>query len=252
MSIHKTLTVALSAGLLAVAPSLAQYGQSGSQDKDKDKDKQQQTTSSPDRDRDRDENRSANAAGQLTSAERKFLTGAAQGSLAEIELGKLAQERGSSDQVKDLGKKLVDDHQKALDKAKEIAQKNNVTLPDQPTSKQKSVQERLSKLSGAEFDRAFAREISREHKKDVSEFEKMSQRASNNDVKEFASETVEKLKEHQQLAMSIAGSSTTADGNGSKKREMKPDEGSPRTDERPSRPDDEARKPGQPSKPDQP
>src|SRR5689334_17435391 len=64
----------------------------------------------------------------MTSADQDFLKKAAQGNMAEIELGNLAQQRGASSYVKDYGKKLVEDHTKMLNDLKEIASKANLAL----------------------------------------------------------------------------------------------------------------------------
>jgi putative membrane protein len=146
---------------------------------------------------------------QLASSEQKFLQKAAKGSMAEIELGKLAQERGQSDDVKELGQKLVQDHTKALEEVRQIAQSKNVTLDEELDSKYRKTQDRLSKLSGEEFDRAFLKEIHREHQRDIADFRKQSQNAKDDQVKDFAARTLPALEQHQQMAMQHMGGSSS-------------------------------------------
>jgi putative membrane protein len=173
-----------------------------------------------------DHSGSGAASSQLASSERQFLQKAAKGSMAEIELGKLAQERGQSGDVKQLGQNLVQDHSKALDEMRQIAQSKNVTLSEELDSKHKKTYDRLSKLSGEEFDRAFLKEVQREHERDIAEFKKQSQKAKDEEVKDFASRTLPALQQHHQMAMQHLGGSanprTDDDPSGTRSRDRDP------------------------------
>jgi len=129
-----------------------------------------------------------------------FMTRAAQGGMAEVELGRLAVKNASNDEVKQFGQRMIDDHTKANDQLKSIAAKKNVTLPAHIDAKQRSEMNRLSKLNGAAFDREYMMMMVRDHKQDVSEFEKASKNESDPDVKSFASSTLPTLQEHLKLA----------------------------------------------------
>ena len=72
---------------------------------------------------------SSTKAGTVSAADRQFMDKAAQGGMAEVELGQLAQQNGQSQQVKDFGKRMVDDHGKANDQLKQLASQTGVTLP---------------------------------------------------------------------------------------------------------------------------
>jgi putative membrane protein len=85
-----------------------------------------------------------------------FMKQAMQGDMAEIQVGKLAQEKGGDQQVKDFGQTLVSDHQQNLDKARSLAQTIGMTPPDSVSAGQKATYNKLSKLSGPQFDREFA------------------------------------------------------------------------------------------------
>ena len=89
---------------------------------------------------------SAPAAAKQRS-DQKFVTDAAKGGMAEVELGKLAQDKASSDQVKNFGKRMVDDHSKANDELQTLAKNKNITLPTDLDPKDKALKDRLSKLS---------------------------------------------------------------------------------------------------------
>src|SRR4051812_22006608 len=88
------------------------------------------------------------SAGLALAADDTFVTKAAKGGMAEVELGKLASEKGTSDAVKQFGQRMVTDHGKANDELKSLAQSKNVTLPTDIDAKDKALRDRLMKLSG--------------------------------------------------------------------------------------------------------
>lgn len=141
-----------------------------------------------------------NTANRMTSADSNWVTKVAQGGMAEVELGKLAQSQGASDAVKDFGKRMVDDHSKANDELTQIAQSKNITLPNSLDSKSQATKDRLSKLSGADFDRAYIADMVKDHRADVAEFKKEAIGGSDPEVKAFAAKTLPTLEEHLKQA----------------------------------------------------
>ena len=75
--------------------------------------------------------------------------------LAEVQLGKLAAERGSSPDVKTFGQMMVKDHTRAASELKPIAMQLNVQQPTQVDQKHKDLADKLSKLEGSAFDREY-------------------------------------------------------------------------------------------------
>ena len=139
----------------------------------------------------------------LTAADKTFMHKAAEGGLAEVELGQLATEKGSSAQVKQFGQRMVNDHSKANDQLKQLASNDGVTLPEHLSAKDKMLKERLSKLSGPSFDAAYMNNMVKDHKQDVAEFARESKSGSDN-AAQFAKETLPTLKSHLQEAEKIA------------------------------------------------
>ncbi len=137
------------------------------------------------------------------SADSSFLTKAAEGGMAEVELGKLAQQRASSQAVKDFGKRMETDHGKANAELKTIATNKSVTVPTSLNAKDQATMDRLSKLNGAEFDRAYMDDMVNDHRMDVAEFQKEADHGSDADVKAFASKTLPTLKDHLKMAEDI-------------------------------------------------
>jgi putative membrane protein len=152
--------------------------------------------------------------GMLTAADRAFAREAAIGGMAEVELGKLASDKGSSADVKQFGQRMVDDHSKANDELKEWAQKANFTLPAQLDAKHKATHDRLAKLSGPAFDRAYMRDMVKDHQEDVAAFRKASKSLHDADLKAFASKTLPTLEEHLQQAKKVQGEVVGTTGRG--------------------------------------
>src|SRR4029453_3801856 len=75
--------------------------------------------------------------------------------LAEVQLGKMASEKGSNADVKSFGQMMVKDHTQANNDLKKVASQLNVQPPAQIDQKHKDLSDKLSKLSGAEFDREY-------------------------------------------------------------------------------------------------
>jgi putative membrane protein len=146
-----------------------------------------------------------------------FIVKAAQGGIAEVQLGQLASDKGTSDQVKQFGKRMVTDHSKANDELKSLAQSKGITVPSDTDAKHKQDMARLSKLSGAAFDKAFMQHMLADHRKDVNEFKKESTAGKDQDVKQWAGKTLPTLEEHLQMAQDTTKAVGTSGTKTSKK-----------------------------------
>ncbi|MFD2965433.1 MULTISPECIES: DUF4142 domain-containing protein [Olivibacter] len=134
----------------------------------------------------------------------KFATEAASGGLAEVELGKLAEQKASDAKVKEFGAMMVKDHSKANEELKALAAKKNIALPAAPAEeKQKKMQE-ISAKTGADFDKAYVEEMLADHKKDVTLFEEASNRVQDPEMKQFIDKTLPVLRTHLDHIQKIA------------------------------------------------
>lgn len=144
----------------------------------------------------------------LSATDQKFVKQAAEGGEAEVQLGQLAVQKAQSPDVKAFGQRMVDDHTKANDQLKQVAEQLGVTLPSQPSAQDKAEKARLEKMSGAQFDKAYMNYMVADHKKDVAEFQKAASQATNPQVKNFAQSTLPTLQSHLQEAESVAPKSS--------------------------------------------
>jgi putative membrane protein len=146
-----------------------------------------------------------------------FAKKAAQGGMAEVKLGTLAQEKGTSDSVKKFGQRMVEDHTKAGDELKRAAAQENITLPEDISAKDKATYDSLSKLSGAAFDRAYARDMVKDHEEDLAEFNKEASGGKNPAIKDFATQTLPILQDHlkgaKEVRQNVSASNPSTKGN---------------------------------------
>lgn len=145
----------------------------------------------------------------LDKADRKFIEKAAAGGMFEVEAGKLAQTKGTSEGVKSFGSMLEKDHAAANEELKALAGKKGVELP---STLPKDMQSHLDKLGKAkDFDKEFIKDVGlHDHKKDISDFEKASKKAKDADVKAFAAKTLPTLQKHHQEAETLEKAAKTA------------------------------------------
>lgn len=142
----------------------------------------------------------AKTSDRVARSDHKFLEEAYMGSMAEVRLGKLAQQKASSSEVKDFGTRMVDDHSRAIEQLSKIAKDDGVQLPAQLDRKHQKSYDRLSKLSGAEFDREYMKEMTSAHKKTISEYEKEAKSAKDQQLQQHAQQTLPTLREHSEMA----------------------------------------------------
>lgn len=148
-------------------------------------------------------------AAAASRADQAFMTKAIQGDMAEVQMGQLAQQKGQNQQVKSFGQMLVNDHQANEQKADQLAKQIGMNPPSSPSAMQKADYNRLSKLSGAAFDRRFAAMMVADHRKDISEFRQES-RKSNDAVAQFTKQTLPVLEKHLRAAEKIERTHTAA------------------------------------------
>lgn len=152
----------------------------------------------------------------------QFASAAAAGGMAEIKLGQLAQDKGTNDAVKAFGKRMFEDHTKAGDDLKAAAVKSNINLPSDISARDQATYDRLSKLSGAAFDQAYARNMVRDHVHDVAAFKHESANGTDPNIKSFATETLPTLQEHLKAARQMAQAVGAPMGPGSGRRGPNP------------------------------
>ena len=132
-----------------------------------------------------------------------FVMNVAMDGTAEVEAAKLATEKAQNPQVKSFGQRMADDHGKANDELKTLAQNKNITLSTTLDPKHKATIDRFTKLSGDAFDRAYMQEMVRDHTKAVNALRMESKSGHDPDVKAWAAKTLPTIEEHLKQAQEV-------------------------------------------------
>jgi putative membrane protein len=136
----------------------------------------------------------------------KFAVAAADGGMMEVELGKLALTNASSAKVKEFAQMMVDDHGKANEELKALAQTKNISIPAVLSNKKQDKYNDLAKKKGVDFDKAYTSFMVDDHKEDIDAFRKEAEKGKDPELKNFASSKLPILEHH--LMMAQAADST--------------------------------------------
>jgi putative membrane protein len=141
-------------------------------------------------------------------ADKDFVKNVAESSATEVQLGKLAQDKASSDAVKEFGKRMVEVNTQTGEQLKQAAAALNVAVSSEPPKKAKKAEEKLTKLSGADFDRTYAKMAADEQKQAVKQFEREAKSGKAPGVRDFAAKNLPAAQERQKQAEELASAGT--------------------------------------------
>ena len=139
-----------------------------------------------------------------TPADKKFLHKAAEGGYAEIQLGQLAVQKGSSDDVKKFGQKMVDDHTALNDQMKPFADAAGLQPPTKLSSKDQAEYDKLNGMSGDAFDKEYLAYMVKDHHMDLRDFRKEEATATDPSLKDAVSKGKTVIKEHTDMVEKLA------------------------------------------------
>ncbi|MET0648619.1 MAG: DUF4142 domain-containing protein [Pyrinomonadaceae bacterium] len=140
--------------------------------------------------------------GRMTG-DHKFVMFAAMGGMAEVEMGRLAAQKGASEDVRQFGQRMVDDHSKANEELMRVVSSKGMQPPATLDAKHQAAMQKMSALSGEKFDREYAKMMVGDHKKTVGEFQKEADRGADADLKAFAAAQLPALQEHLRMAQRL-------------------------------------------------
>ncbi|HWZ52361.1 MAG TPA: DUF4142 domain-containing protein [Granulicella sp.] len=142
---------------------------------------------------------------QMTQVQDKmFLHKAAEGGMAEIQLGQLAAQKGGSDVVKQFGQKMVEDHTRLNDQMKPIAASLGVAEPKQLSKTDQAEYDKLNSVSGDAFDNEYITTMVKDHRKDLHEFRNEQSATTNPDLKMAVAQAEQVISQHLSMIESIA------------------------------------------------
>ena len=151
---------------------------------------------------------------QADTADGAFATKAAEDGMAQVTLAELAEEKASNETVKKFAKRMVEENTRTNDRLKEAALKANVPLPTNLDPKDQRTYDSLSRLTGRDFDKAYAREMVKDHQQGVSEFRAEANSARKSPIKTFAAQTLPVVQQHlkmaRQMEQSVSNTAATS------------------------------------------
>ena len=147
---------------------------------------------------------------QTNVPDRLFTTLAAQGGMAEVDLGKLAQQKSGNDAVTAFAQRMIDDHGKSNAQLAQLAKQAGLPLPTEPAPDQIDMRQRLSALNGTTFDAEYMRVQVTDHQKTVQLLLWVIASGENADLQRFASGTLPEVVHHLQLAQILVSQLTGA------------------------------------------
>lgn len=140
---------------------------------------------------------------RLSPAGEAFVIDAQQGSKGEVVLGQMAADRAHNGEVKDFGLRLVKDHSKANKELIEFASRRDITLENDLSAEHRQLSDKLSELSGEDFDKAFVAAMIEDHQKDIAKFKTAADTLTDPFVVSFVQQTLPVLEEHWRVAETL-------------------------------------------------
>jgi putative membrane protein len=129
-----------------------------------------------------------------------FAVEAADGGMLEVQLGTFAAANAASPDVKKFGQMMVDDHTKANDELKTLANQKGIALPATLSDKHQKKYDDLVSRKGADFDEEYMEFMVKDHEEDIDAFEKEANDGNDPEVKSWASGKVATLRHHLDMA----------------------------------------------------
>ncbi len=131
-----------------------------------------------------------------SAQDKTFVDTVGPGGMYEVMIGKLAETKGSTQDIKDQGNTEVHDHELVGDKLKAAAKDAGIPVPDKLTPEFQAQYDKIGTLSGAAFDAKYLSDMKKVHAGDGAAFLKESKEGSNPMLKAFAAETYKIVQRH--------------------------------------------------------
>jgi putative membrane protein len=161
----------------------------------------------------------------LSMGERNFVQDQLKDGSREVQLGELAQKNAASADVKEFARMMVQDHTRAGKKLEEVAERENVEREDKSDNDARDDVQKLSKLSGRDFDKEYIDMMVKDHKDAVDALQDQAENADHADVKTWAAETLPRIKHHLEVAQQLQNQLNNADETSAKSASPKKDRG---------------------------
>jgi putative membrane protein len=145
-----------------------------------------------------------NGPGQASPIDQMFVRKALQGGMAEVQLGQLTLQKSNNDQVKQFAQRMIDDHTRLGEQMKPVAQQIGVSEANGVSKKDKATMAKLQALSGSAYDQAYIKDMVKDHKQDLSDFQNEASNGQDQTVKDAANQGSKVIAQHLQMIQQIA------------------------------------------------
>lgn len=123
----------------------------------------------------------------------------------EMMAGQLGMEKGRTEATRRYGEHLWRDHRAHDEMVISTSRKAGIELYEpRPTELERQALARIERVSGAEFDRAFAEEMCIAHEQAVMELERAQPGVANDDVRTLVNQTIPTLRSHERIAVDLS------------------------------------------------
>ncbi len=146
----------------------------------------------------------ATRAADVSETDKTFVMKASQGGMTEVAAAKVALANSQNEKVKEFAQKMIDDHTKANMELMDLAKTKDLEVPATLDEKHEKMVEKMKGMMGADFDKAYIKDMVKDHKMTVDLFEKEAANGDDSSLKEWASKTLPTLKEHQTMVMAMS------------------------------------------------
>jgi putative membrane protein len=139
-----------------------------------------------------------------TMKDKMFVRKAAEGGLAEVQLGQLAEQKSGNDAIKQFGAKMVADHTMLNGEMKPVADNLGVQTPKKMSKKDQDEYDQLAALSGTDFDKAYLTAMVKDHRKDLREFREEAESAGDSQLKDVVMKAEDVILDHLRTVSKLA------------------------------------------------
>lgn len=141
----------------------------------------------------------------LSQSDEQAVRNVEQANLAEVQMGKIAQQNASATVVKNLGKRMADDHAMLEINVKNWAKDHAVTLPTEVAAQDQTEIDKFKALTGKDFDKQFTQLMLVDHKNDIAALTAKVENTANPDLKSMLKGVLPILENHLRAAEYVAG-----------------------------------------------
>ena len=154
---------------------------------------------------------------KLSSKDSRALSNLIEANMAEVEAGKLAQQKAQNPEVKQFGQHMVDEHGKMLPELQKMAESKGVKAPASPDRKHQAAMKKLQSADGARFDEAYAQQMVKDHQDTLKLVQKTAKDAKDAELKAAAQKAAPDVQEHLKMAQGLSKGSSASKGSSSEK-----------------------------------